>query len=1059
MWLVRVALQRPYTFVVMSMLIVILGVFTIRQMPTDIFPDIDIPVISVIWNYGGLPPEEMEKRIVTNYERVLTTAVNDIEHVESQTLSGIAVIKIFFQPGASIDAATAQVTAISQTMVRQMPPGATPPFIIRYSASNVPILQIALESDSLSEQQLFDYGVNFIRADIATVRGAQLPYPYGGKQRQVMVDIDPQRLYAWGLSPRDVNNALGVQNVILPTGTAKMGVEEYPVLINSSPEVISELGNLPIKTVNGTTVYIKDVANVRDGYAPQTSMVHVSGGKSVLMTILKNGSASTLDVVGRIRDMMPGTLAKLPKELKASLLFDQSVFVRAAVSGVVKEAAIAAALTALMILLFLGSWRSTLIVVISIPLSILVSIIVLRALGHTLNVMTLGGMALAVGILVDDATVAIENIHRNMGQKKPFIRAIVDGAQEISVPALVSTLCICIVFVPVAFIAGSAKSLFVPLALAVVFAMLTSYFLSRTLVPTLVCFLLEKEAKEHEQGHQAGQPGPAKRFFNAFDRGFVRLRTAYGGWLAWALEHRALFVTAFLTFVVGSVLLLLPLLGRDFFPTVDAGLIKLHVRGAPGLRIEETERRFVAIEKTIKTVIPKQEIATMLDNLGVPNSGLNLSLSEGALISPSDGQISIALKEGHRPTADYVRAIRRKLHQEYPESTIFFLAPDISTQVLNFGLAAPIDVQLVGAPGKENDTLAVARKILAEMQAIPGAADVHLAQVLTKPELRIDVDRTMASLSGMTQKDVASDLLVSLSSSSQVSPSYWLDTKRGVQYLVAVQTPQYENNSVDAVNNTPLSTGTDGGPQLLSNVASISRTVGPANITHFNAARTFDVQANVDGTDLGSVADAVSKIVASVTPSLPRGTTVKIKGQVESMESSFAGLGYGLIFSVLLVYLLMVVNFQSWLDPLVILMALPGAIAGIVWFLFLSHTTLSVPALMGSIMCVGVATANSILVVTFANDQRKVGRDAKHAALAAGMTRLRPVLMTAMAMIIGMLPMSLGLGEGGEQNAPLGRAVIGGLLLATLTTLFFVPVMYSALRRKAPVTDPLLEEL
>ncbi|MEO8900828.1 MAG: efflux RND transporter permease subunit [Polyangiaceae bacterium] len=1059
MWLVRVALQRPYTFIVMSMLIVILGVFTILRMPTDIFPDIDIPVISVVWNYGGLPPEEMEKRIVTNYERVLTTTVNDIEHVESQTLSGIAVVKIFFQPGASIDAATAQVTAISQTMVRQMPPGATPPFIIRYSASNVPILQIALESDSLSEQQIFDYGMNFIRADIATVQGAQVPYPYGGKQRQIVIDIDPTRLYAWGLSPRDVNNALGMQNVILPTGTVKMGVQEYPVLINSSPELIPELGNLPIKTVNGTTVYIKDVANVRDGYSPQTSIVHVSGGKSVLMTILKNGSASTLDVVDKIRALMPGTLARVPKELKASLLFDQSVFVRAAVSGVVKEAAIAAGLTALMILLFLGSWRSTLIVVVSIPLSILVSIMILHALGHTLNVMTLGGMALAVGILVDDATVSIENIHRNLGQKKPFIRAIVDGAQEIAVPAFVSTLCICIVFVPVAFITGAAKSLFVPLALAVVFAMLTSYFLSRTLVPTLVRFLLEKEAKEHEHGHVAGPPGLAKRFFAAFDRGFVRLRTAYGGWLAWALEHRALFGTAFLAFVVASVLLLVPFLGRDFFPTVDAGLIKLHVRGAPGLRIEETERHFAAIEKTIKTVIPKQEIATMLDNMGVPNSGLNLSLSEGALISPSDGQISISLKEGHRPTADYVRAIRRKLHHDYPESTIFFLAPDISTQVLNFGLAAPIDVQLVGAPGKEESTLAVARKIMAEMQAIPGAADVHMAQVLNKPELRIDVDRTMASLSGMTQKDVASDLLVSLSSSSQVAPSYWLDTKRGVQYMVAVQTPQYRNNSMDAVNNTPLSTGEDGGPQLLSNVAAISRTVGPANITHYNASRTFDVQANVDGTDLGSVADAVQKVVDSLKPSLPRGTTVKIKGQVESMQSSFAGLGYGLIFSVVLVYLLMVVNFQSWLDPLVILTALPGAIAGIVWLLFLTHTTLSVPALMGSIMCVGVATANSILVVTFANDQRKVGRDAKHAALAAGMTRLRPVLMTAMAMIIGMLPMSLGLGEGGEQNAPLGRAVIGGLLLATLSTLFFVPVMYSALRRKAPMTDPLLEGL
>src|SRR5450432_305206 len=1060
MWLVRVALQRPYTFVVMSMLIVILGVFTILRMPTDIFPDIDIPVISVIWNYGGLPPEEMEQRIVTGYERILTTTVNDIEHIESQTLSGISVIKIYFQPGASIDAAVSQVTAISQTIVRGLPPGATPPLVIRYSASNVPILQIGLESDSLSEQQLFDYGVNFIRADIATVQGAQIPYPYGGKQRQIMIDIDPKKLYAWGLSPRDVNTALGLQNVVLPTGTAKMGVEEYPVVINSSPELLPELGKLPVKTVNGTTVYIRDVASVRDGYAPQTSMVHVSGKRSVLMTILKNGSASTLDVVSRIRSMMPGTMAKLPKELKASLLFDQSIFVRAAVSGVVKEAAIAAGLTALMILLFLGSWRSTLIVVISIPLSILVSIIALRALGHTLNVMTLGGMALAVGILVDDATVAIENIHRNMGQKKPFIRAIVDGAQEISVPALVSTLCICIVFVPVTFITGAAKSLFVPLALAVVFAMLTSYFLSRTLVPTLVRFLLEAEAKVHAEGHHAAhKPGLAERFFAGFDRAFVRLRTAYGGLLAWTLDHRVAFVSGFLSFVVASVVVLTPLLGRDFFPTVDAGLIKLHVRGAPGLRIEESERRFAAVEDTIRTVIPKDEIATMLDNIGVPNSGINLSLSEGALISPSDGQILISLKEDHKPTADYVRKLRSKLHKEYPESTIFFLAPDISTQVLNFGLAAPIDVQIVGAPGKEADTLAIARKIMAQMRGIPGAADVHMAQVLAKPELRIDVDRTMASLSGLTQKDVASDILVSLSSSTQVALSYWLDTKRGVQYSVAVQTPQYENNSVDAVDRTPLSTAGDAGPQLLSNVAAITRTVGPANITHLNASRTFDVQANVDGTDLGSVSTAVSKIVDNLKPSMPRGTTVKIKGQVESMESSFSGLGYGLIFSVVLVYLLMVVNFQSWLDPLVILMALPGAIAGIVWLLFLSHTTLSVPALMGSIMCVGVATANSILVVTFANDQRKVGRDAKHAALAAGMTRLRPVLMTALAMIIGMLPMSLGLGEGGEQNAPLGRAVIGGLLLATLTTLFFVPVMYSALRRKAPVTDPLLEDL
>ncbi|WP_437652438.1 efflux RND transporter permease subunit [Sorangium sp. So ce1182] len=1058
MWLVRIALQRTYTFIVMSMLIVILGVFTITRMPTDIFPDIDIPVLSVIFNYGGLPPEEMEKRIVNNYERFLTTTVNDIDHIESQSLTGISIIKIFLQPGASVEAATAQVTAISQTAIRQMPPGISPPLIIRYSASSVPILQAALESESLSEQQLFDYAVNFIRADIATIRGTQIPYPYGGKQRQIMVDIDPQRLFAWGLSPRDVNAALGLQNVILPSGTAKMGENEYPVIMNGSPAAFEDLGKLPLKTVNGTTVYLRDVASVRDGSAPQTNMVHVEGKRSVLLSVLKNGNASTLDVTSRIHAMLPATLEKLPKELKVSLLFDQSIFVRAAVDGVVHEALIAAGLTALMILLFLGSWRSTLIVVISIPLSILVSIIALNALGYTLNVMTLGGMALAVGILVDDATVAIENIHRNLGQRKPFIRAIVDGAQEIAVPALVATLCICIVFVPVAFITGAARSLFVPMALAVVFAMLMSYFLSRTLVPTLVRLLLEREAAEHAHGHGHGEHPKSLfgRVFAAFNRAFDRLRAAYGGWLAWALAHRAGFVGVFLAFVAASVALI-PLLGRDFFPSVDAGLIKLHVRGAPGTRLEESERRFARIEQTIREVIPPDEIRTMLDTIGIPASGINLSLSEGAQISSADGQIFIALAEHHRPTAGYVRQLRAKLNATYPDTTFFFLAPDISTQVLNFGLAAPINVQVVGPIGKEDDTLAVAQKIAGRVEKVPGAVDVHLAQVPERPQLRIDVDRTMADQMGLSQRDVASDVLVSLSSSGQTSPTYWLD-KRGVQYLVAVQTPQHAIGSFDDVNATPLSTG-DGRPQLLSNVASLSRGTGPANITHYNVARTFDVQTNVDGTDLGSVASAIERVVDELRPELPRGTKVTIKGQAESMDSSFTGLGYGLLFAVVLVYLLMVVNFQSWLDPLIILMALPGAVAGIAWMLFVTRTTLSVPALMGSIMCVGVATANSILVVTFANDQRKLGRDARAAALAAGMTRLRPVLMTALAMIFGMLPMSLGLGEGGEQNAPLGRAVIGGLLVATITTLFFVPVMYSILRNKAPARDLLAEDL
>jgi multidrug efflux pump subunit AcrB len=1058
MWLVRIALKRPYTFVVMAMLIVIMGVFSIVRMPTDIFPDIDIPVISVIWNYTGLSPEEMEKRIVTNYERILTTTVNDIEHVESQSLTGIAVVKIYFQPGAHIDAATAQVTAVSQSVLRQMPPGATPPFIIRYSASNVPILQAALESDSLSEQQLFDYGTNFVRADLATIQGTQIPWPYGGKQRQIMVDIDPARLYSFGLSPRDVNTAIATQNVILPTGTTKMGVNEYPVLLNSSPEAIKDIGDLPIKSVKGTTVFVRDVGNVRDGYSPQTNMVHVGGKRSVLMSVLKNGNVSTLDIVKNIREALPATLAKLPKELKVSLLFDQSLFVRAAVDGVVKEAAIAAGLTALMILLFLGSWRSTLIVVISIPLSILTSIIILALLGQSLNVMTLGGMALAVGILVDDATVSIENIHRNMAQRKPFVRAIIDGAQEIATPAFVSTLCICIVFVPVAFITGSAKSLFVPLAMAVVFAMMMSYFLSRTLVPTLVHFLLRKESEAHANEHPGAPRSFFERLFAGFNRGFDRLRTGYGRYLALSLHHRGAFAVTFLVLVVASVGALLPLIGRDFFPSVDAGLIKLHVRSEPGMRIEESEKRFADIEATIKTVIPAEGIDTMLDNIGTPYSGINLSLSEGTSISPADGDILIALKKDHEPTAGYVRKLRKVLHDKYPGTTFFFLAPDISTQVLNFGLAAPIDVQVVGGVGNEDATYDVAKQIAARVSQVPGAVDVHLAQVPRVPQIRVDVDRTMARQQNLTERDIASDLLISLSSSSQVSPSYWLDAKRGVQYLVAVQTPQYELGSIEDLGQTPLSTGESGAPQFLSNVAQVSRAAGPANVTHFNASRTYDVQVSVDGTDLGSVAGAVNGIVNELKPGFPRGTTVRIKGQAESMESSFRGLGYGLIFAVLLVYLLMVVNFQSWLDPFVILMALPGAIAGIAWILFLTHTTLSVPALMGAIMCVGVATANSILVVTFANDQRTTGRGATDAALAAGMTRLRPVLMTALAMIIGMLPMSLGLGEGGEQNAPLGRAVIGGLLLATLTTLFFVPVMYSILRRKPPKThDPELE--
>ena len=1038
MWLIRTALRRPYTFVVMAMLIALGGVASIRKTPTDIFPSIDIPVVSIIWSYGGLQPDEMEKRIVNNFERFLTTIVSDIDHIESQTLTGIAVVKMYLQPGANVAQAISQTTAVAQTSVRAMPPGTVPPLIMQYSATSVPIMQIALESATLSEQQLFDYGVNYIRSEISTIPGAQIPFPYGGKQRQIMVDIDPARLHALGVSPRDIQTAISAQNVILPSGTAKLGVNEYPIVIAASPETLEELAGIPLKTVDGRTIYVRDVANVRDGAAPQTNLVHVEGRKSVLMTIMKNGDASTLEVNARIREAIPHALERLPKEaqgqIQVKLLFDQSIFVRASIDGVVREALIAAGLTGLMILMFLGSWRSTLTVVISIPLSILFSAIALWALGETLNVMTLGGLALAVGILVDDATVAIENIHRNMHQRKPFTRAIIDGAQQIAIPALVSTLCICIVFAPIAFLTGAARSLFVPMALAVVFAMLMSYVLSRTLVPTMVHYLLK-----HESTKQS-------RFTIAFERTFGRIRSGYGRGLAWALQHRGFVVGGFMVFFLGSMLIL-TLIGRDFFPSVDAGLIKLHVRGVPGTRLEDSETRIAAIERTVRSVIPAAEIETMLDVMGTPYSGINLSLSEGALISPADAQILIALKPEHRPTEDYVRALRQTLHKNYPETTFFFLAPDISTQVLNFGLAAPIDLQVVGPIGSEDKTLAVAQDLAAKVAKVPGAADVHLAQVSRVPAVSISIDRVEAQQIGVSERDVASDLLVSLASSGTVSPSYWID-KRGVQYLVAVQTPQYAIATLDALRATPVSAG--GKMQTVGNLAQLKRTFVPANITHFNVARTFDVQANIDGTDLGAVSDGIDEIVAAVRKTAPTGTRIVFKGQAESMNSSFGGLRSGLVFAIVLVYLLMVVNFQSWLDPFIILMALPGALAGILWILFLTGTTLSVPALIGSIMCVGVATANSILVVSFANEQR-VTRDARGAALAAGMTRLRPVLMTALAMVLGMLPMALGLGEGGEQNAPLGRAVIGGLVLATITTLVFVPVMYSLLRRKAPV--------
>ena len=1053
MWIVRLALRRPYTFVVMALCILLGGIFTITRMPTDIFPEVDIPVIGVVWQYGGMVPEELANRVTSGYERALTTTVNGIEHIESQTVLGTAVIKVFFHKGTPISEAIAQVTAVSQTLLKQFPPGITPPLIMQYSASNVPVLQASVHSDTLPEQSLFDLTSNFLRIGLATVQGAQMPYPYGGKMRQVMIDLDLDRLQAQNLSPRDVLEAISVQNLILPSGTVKLGGQEAFVKLNSSPSAIAELADLPIKTVRGATITVGDVAHVRDGYAPQTSIVRADGKRGVLVTILKGAGASTLDIVARVRAALPAALDTLPKEYKLDILLDQSVFVRAAVEGVVREAALAATLTGLMILLFLGSWRSTLIVVVSIPLSILVSLIIMAALGQTLNLMTLGGLALAVGILVDDATVEIENVHRHIAMRKPIIRAILDGAEQIATPAFVATLCICIVFVPVVFITGAAKSLFTPLAMAVVFAMMTSYFLSRTLVPTMVHYLLGTEVALYT-GDPAGAAQKRTliwRVHEKFNARFERLRRFYGGYLDWALSNKRLVIVVFSGFVILSCGALFSFLGKDFFPAVDAGQLRLHVRCPSGTRIEETERIFGRIENVVRDVVPKDELRAMIDNIGLPASSINMVLGDPSMISSADGEILISLDEKkHGPIAVYAKRLRERFALEFPSLDIFFLAPDITTQVLNFGLSAPIDLQIVGPPGNQALDLDIAHRLREEVASVRGAVDVHLAQAVGAPQLELSIDRAEANQQGLTQRDVASDVLVSLSSSGQVSPSYWLDPKRGVQYLVAVQTPQYKMESLDAIRAAPVHLFGSTTPQTLGNLASIRRTSGAVNVTHYNAAGVYDVLANVQGTDLGSVADAVENIIQKTRKTLPRGTTLVMRGQVESMRSSFRGLGYGLVFAVLLVYFLMVVNFQSWLDPFIILMALPGAVAGICWMLFASGTTISVPALMGAIMSIGVATSNSILMVTFANDQRHEGKDAREAAWLAGITRLRPVLMTALAMIIGMLPMSLGLGEGGEQNAPLGRAVIGGLSLATLATLVFVPVMYAVLRIRPP---------
>jgi len=1037
----------------MAVLIGILGGIAYYSMPKDIYPVIDIPVVSVVWAYGGVPPVDMANRIVTICERALTTTVNDIEHIESSSYGGVSVIRIFFQRGAKVELAIAQVTAIVQTILRVMPPGVFPPNVIKYDAATVPILQLGISSDTLTEAELFDYGQNFIRTQLATVQGASIPLPFGGKFRAIMVDIDPNQLYAKGLSATDVSNAFNLQNLILPAGTVKVGSREYQVLLNSSPSTVDALNDLPVKTVNGATVYVRDIAQVRDGFNVQTNIVRVNGTRAALLTVLKSGRASTLDIVEGVKTTLPKILAGLPRTLKVKPLFDQSLFVRDAIVGVAREAAIAAGLTALMILLFLGSWRSTLIVCTSIPLSILTSLAILGALGQTVNVMTLGGLALAVGILVDDATVEIENIHRNLSMKKPIIPAILDGAQQIALPAFVSTLSICIVFVPVLLLTGPARFLFTPLAMAVVFAMLMSYFLTRTLVPTMVHYMLPPEVKIYQHPEKAAAVAGENiiwRLHHRFEVLFENLRERYHGALAWTLHHRAR------TGLVFGLLCLacIPLawvVGTDFFPYVDSGLMKLHVRTPAGTRIEVTEQIFGDIEAEIRRQIPPDALQTILDNIGLPASGVNLAYGDTATIGSFDGDILIALKTEEHRTQEYQRKLRRVLREKFPDIEFVFQAANITNQILNFGLPAAMDIQVVGRDTDAN--YRIAADLVKRVSTVPGAVDVNLRQEVASPALQVNVDRTRAGQSGLTQRDVANSALISLSSSGQVAPNQWLNPVNGVNYFVSVQTPQYKIDSFDALRRMPITSGSNSGvaPQLLDNLVTTQRTTAPSLVSHYEIQPVFDVFVNVDRRDLGSVAADVDKILDKVRQQVPRGTIVRMRGQVQTMRESFVRLGFGVVFAIVLVYLLMVVNFQSWLDPFIILTALPAAFAGILIMLFVSQTTLNVPSLMGAIMAIGVATANSILLVTFANDERAEGKDALEAALSAGYTRMRPVIMTALAMIIGMLPMALAFGEGGEQNAPLGRAVIGGLLFATVSTLFFVPVMYTLLRRKPPI--------
>jgi multidrug efflux pump subunit AcrB len=1049
MWIVRLALRRPYTFVVLSMLIAFLGIGSAIETPKDIFPNINIPVITIVWTYTGLTPTEMEGRIVTVCERALTTTVNDMEHTESESYQGVAVIKVYFQPQVQVAQALAQVTSIVQTILRVLPQGSYPPFVIKYDASSVPVVELALSGEGLSESDLYDDGLQFIRPRLANVKGASVPLPWGGKVKQVMVDTDPNLLYARHLSASDVSAAISQQSVILPAGTERMGDREYVMKTNSSPDDLSVLNDLPIRAANGAVVYVKDVAQVHMGFAEQTNIVRENGKRSALLMVLKNGETSTLNIVSQTKAMVPQLTAGLGN-LKITPLFDQSIFVRSSINEVVREACIAAALTGLMILLFLGSWRSTLIVCISIPLSIATSLVILSALGETINVMTLGGLALAVGILVDDATVEIENTHRNMAEKRPLTQAILHSAQQVAAPAFVSTLSICIVFVPVVLLTGAAKYLFTPLAEAVAFAMMASYFLSRTLVPTMMHFLLGKEIALYQdpgESEREEQRSFVWRIHAKFDRQFEKMQHHYKELLEWCLEHAAVTLAMFVLLLIVS----LPMtffIGRDFFPYVDSGQMKLHVNPPPGMRLEDSEQYFAAVEKEIRTQIPADRIELILDNIGLPNSGINLAFAGTSTISNSDGDIQIALKPGAKDTQMYTRILRDDLHKKFPDATFFFTPANMTNQILDFGLPAPIDLQVIGHdPGNYE----LATKLEKQIAAIPGAVDVHLHQQVNYPTMQINADRTKARQIGLTQSDVANSTLISLAGSGQTTPNYWLNPATQVNYQIVTQTPIYRINSLQTLARTPITSPNGNTTQLLGNVADFRRDLSPIIADHYNIQPVYDVYADVDQRDLGGVASEIEKIMDQTKKGLPKTTQLSLRGEVQTMNESFIRLGIGIIFAIMLVYLLMAVNFQSWLDPLIILMAIPCAFCGILWMLFLTQTTFSVPSLMGAIMTIGVATANSILLVVFANDERLAGKDQREAALNAGHTRLRPVLMTALAMIIGMLPMALAFGEGGEQNAPLGRAVIGGLLFATMGTLFLVPTIYSLLKKHAPI--------